>query len=73
MLFLQSGFSNTRLKQKNNKDKNKIGSQGLHPRRKAMTSMIPFAPTLKQNSLRIITTIAVNKNFQIKQIDLNSA
>ena len=32
-----------------------------------------FAPTLKQDSLRIITSIAVNKNFNIKQIDVNSA
>jgi len=32
-----------------------------------------FAPTLKQDTIRIITTIAVEKNFEIKQIDINSA
>ena len=32
-----------------------------------------FAPTLKQDIIRIITVIAVNMNFKIKQIDINSA
>jgi len=32
-----------------------------------------FSPTLKQDSIRIITAIAVQRNFVIKQIDLNSA
>jgi len=32
-----------------------------------------FAPTLKQDTLRIFTAIAVNNNFKIKQIDINSA
>jgi len=32
-----------------------------------------FAPTLKQDTIRIITVIAVNMNFKIKQIDINSA
>jgi len=32
-----------------------------------------FAPTLKQNTIRIITVIAVQKNFNIVQIDINSA
>jgi len=32
-----------------------------------------FAPTLKQDTIRIITVIAVNMNFEIKQIDINSA
>jgi len=32
-----------------------------------------FAPTLKQDSLRIFTAISVNMNFKIKQIDINSA
>jgi len=32
-----------------------------------------FAPTLKQDTIRIITVIAVNTNFEIKQIDINSA
>ncbi len=32
-----------------------------------------FAPTLKQDSLRILVATAVSKNFEIKQIDINSA
>jgi len=32
-----------------------------------------FAPTLKQDTIRIITVIAVNMNFEIKQIDINLA
>ena len=32
-----------------------------------------FSPTLKQDSLRIITALATQKNFKIKQIDVNSA
>jgi len=32
-----------------------------------------FAPTLKQDSLRIFTSVSVNMNFRIKQIDINSA
>jgi len=32
-----------------------------------------FAPTLKQDIIRIITVIAVNMNFTIKQININSA
>jgi len=32
-----------------------------------------FAPTLKQDTIRIITVIAVITNFKIKQIDINSA
>ena len=32
-----------------------------------------FAPTLKQDSLRIITALAVQNNFNIEQIDVNSA
>jgi len=32
-----------------------------------------FAPTLKQDTVRIITVIAVQKNFNIVQIDINSA
>ena len=32
-----------------------------------------FAPTLKQDTIRIITAIAVQHNFNIEQIDINSA
>jgi len=32
-----------------------------------------FAPTLKQDTLRVFTVIAVINNFKIKQIDVNSA
>ena len=32
-----------------------------------------FAPTLKQDTIRIITVLAVQNNFNIKQIDINSA
>jgi len=32
-----------------------------------------FSPTLKHDSIRIITAIAVRKNFIIKQININSA
>jgi len=32
-----------------------------------------FSPTLKHDSIRIITEIAVQKTFIIKQIDINSA
>ena len=32
-----------------------------------------FSPTLKQDSLRIITALAVQKNFKIKQLDVTAA
>jgi len=32
-----------------------------------------FAPTLKQDNIRIITVIAVNMNIKIKQIDINNS
>jgi len=32
-----------------------------------------FSPTLKQDSLRLITAITVQKSFEIVQIDINSA
>jgi len=32
-----------------------------------------FAPTLKQDSLRVFISTAINLNFEIKQIDVNSA
>jgi len=32
-----------------------------------------FSPTLKHDFIRIITAIAIQKNFIIKQIDINSA
>jgi len=32
-----------------------------------------FSPNLKQDSLRLITAIAVQNNFRIKQLDVNSA
>jgi len=32
-----------------------------------------FSPTLKQDSLRLITAITVQKDFEIVQIDINSA
>jgi len=32
-----------------------------------------FSPTLKQESLRIIVALAVQRNFEIFQIDINAA
>eukprot|EP00833_Pecoramyces_ruminatium_P011381 jgi/Orpsp1_1/1185413/evm.model.c7180000093637.1 len=32
-----------------------------------------FSPTLRQDSLRILIALAINKNFEIRQIDVNAA